>query len=119
VLDLTAAHEQWGLVVRSMQAAQTLATDNGHMIERLVRSRIEYERAARNVAERGTILKAAGTKVPQVNPYWPIMRQAAEDIRLLEIELGIPLVRRGKATKVHRGARAPRPADQFLKPVAR
>lgn len=118
-LDIALAHDEWGLVIRSLQEAQTLAIENGHMIERLVMYRVQFTRAARNVAEQGTILKAKRTKVPQVNPYWPIMRQAGEEIRVLEVELGLPPVRRNKAGKVQRGKKAPRAADRWLKPVSK
>jgi phage terminase small subunit len=118
-LDIALAHDEWGLVIRSLQDAQTLAIENGHMIERLVMYRVQFTRAAREVAEHGTIMKAKRTKVPQVNPYWSIMRQAGEEIRVLEVELGIPPVRRGKAAKVQRGKKAQRAADAYLKPVSK
>lgn len=118
-LDIALAHDEWGLVIRSLQEAQTLAIENGHMIERLVLYRVQFTRAAREVAEHGTIMKAKRTKVPQVNPYWGIMRQAGEEIRVLEVELGIPPVRRGKAAKVQRGKKVQRAADAYLKPVSK
>jgi phage terminase small subunit len=117
--DADAARAQWGVVVRELRDGQTLTVANGHMIQRLVLFRVEFERASRNVAERGTILSAKRTGVPQVNPYWPIMQQASAAIRLLEIELGLPPVRRGKASKVTREKKNSRAADAYLRPVAK
>jgi P27 family predicted phage terminase small subunit len=117
VVEAASAHEQWGLVTRELAGAQTLSTENGNMIRRLVQFRVEFERASDDVAKRGTMLKAQRTGVPQVNPFWPIMRQASEAIRILEIELGLPPVRRAKAGKVNNAAKKSRPSDAYLKPV--
>ena len=118
-LDQALAHEEWGIVIREMQDMATLAVANGHAIMRLVRYRVVYERAARSVDEVGVLQAAARTKVPKVNPNWAIMRQAGEEIRLLEVELGIPPVRRGRTTKVQKKAKVTRASDAYLKPVAR
>ncbi|MBS9476226.1 P27 family phage terminase small subunit [Ancylobacter radicis] len=113
-LDIAEAHERWGLIEREMKDAGTLAMVNGHAMQRLVEFYVEYRRASRQIAEHGTILKARRTKVPQVSPYWTIMRQADEHIRVLEAELGIAPVRRNKAGKVPHGKKAPRAADSYL-----
>lgn len=113
-LDIAEAHERWGILEREMKDAATLAMVNGHAMQRLVEFYVEYRRAARQIAEHGTIVKARRTRVPQVSPYWTIMRQADEHIRVLEAELGIAPVRRGKAGKVQRGKKAPRAADSYL-----
>lgn len=118
-LDIAEAHERWSIIEREMKGASTLAIVNGHAMQRLVEFYVEYRRAARQIAEHGTILKARRTKVPQVSPYWTIMRQADEHIRVLEAELGIAPVRRAKAGKVQRGKKAQRAADEFLRPVSK
>lgn len=133
VLDLAAAHDEWEIVSREMQDAGTLALCNGHAMKRLVEFRVQYERSARHVAEFGPVMKgktrkskadAGGAdtskhaKVGQWNPHWSVMRQADEAIRVLEAELGLAPVRRGKAVKVQRGKKAARPADQYLKAVS-
>lgn len=119
VLDVAVAHEEWGRVTRELQDNQTLTLANGHMIERLVLYRVQFERASRQVAEVGTIVKAKRTGVPQIHPAWTVMRQAGEEIRILEVELGIPPVRRGKAQKVVKQKKVERARDAFLKPVAK
>ncbi|MBB3937684.1 P27 family phage terminase small subunit [Aureimonas phyllosphaerae] len=118
VLDIALASEQWGKVLRELQDMGTLSMANGHMIERLVLYRVQFERASRQVAEDGPIVKAKRTGVPQIHPCWTVMRQAGEEIRILEVELGIPPTRRGKTTKVVKHKKVERARDAFLKPVA-
>jgi hypothetical protein len=112
---LALATEQCGLVLRELRDANTLMVANGHAIRRLVEFRIQYECAARQVAEKGTILKTKRSRVPQYNSHWIVMRQADDSIRVADIELGIFPLRRGKAGKVQRAKKAPRAADNFLK----
>ena len=115
--DVAAAHQEWGVVVREMQESGTITMANGHAIRRLVEFRVQYERAGRIVARQGTIVPAKRTRVPQINPYWVIMRQADEALKVLEAELGIAPVRRGRATKVKREKKIERASDRYLKPV--
>lgn len=118
-LDLAAAKSHWGSTVRDLREAGTLSVANGHAIRRLVEFRVQYERAARHVAENGTILKAMRAKTGQFNPYWAVMKHADEAIRILEGELGISPVRRGRATKVKRAEKTQRSSDEYIKPVQR
>ena len=115
--DVSAAHEEWGVVVRETQDAGTITVANGHAIRRLVEFRIQYERASRIVARQGTIVPAKRTRVPQINPYWVTMRQADEALKVLEAELGISPVRRGRATKVRREKKIEPASDRYLKPA--
>lgn len=119
VLDQALAHEEWGIVLREMQEMQTIAMANGHAIKRLVMFRIQYERAARDVAENGPVVKAKKTRVPQYNPHWIVMRQADDAIRSLEGELGIAPLRRGRAGKATKKTKVARAADRYLRPVAK
>jgi phage terminase small subunit len=118
-MDRDFAHEDWGRVVREMREASTLAVVNGHAIGRLVQFRVQHERAARHVAEKGAILPPTSkkAKVGQWNPYWSVMRQSDESIRILEAELGIAPVRRNRAGKVARRPKTARAADAYLKAV--
>lgn len=117
-LDILAANEEWGIVVRELQEAGTLAAANGHAIRRLVEFRIQYERSSRHVAENGPVLKGKRAKVGQWNPHWSVMCQADGAIRALEAELGLAPTRRSKATKVQRAKKTVRAADRYLKPVS-
>ena len=85
-LDIAAARDEWGVVVREMQQAETLAVANGHAILRLVEFRIQWRRASEHVAEHGAIINGKTTgKAGQWNPNWSVMRQADDKIRALEI----------------------------------
>jgi P27 family predicted phage terminase small subunit len=115
--DVSVAHERWGIIIREMSEAGTLTVANGDAIRRLIEFRVQYERAARHVAEKGPILQTSKmkSKTGQWNPYWSVMRQAGDSIAALEAELGISPLRRGKVTKVQRVKKAPRAADNYLK----
>jgi phage terminase small subunit len=79
---------------------------------------VQYERAARHVAEHGAILKASKAKIGQFNPYWAVMKHASDEIRRLEAELGIAPVRRGRATTVKREKKSERASDRYLNSVS-
>lgn len=119
ILDVELARAEWGVVVREMTEAGTLCVANGHAIKRLIDFRVIYERAARDLGENGALGRAKRSRVPQVNPNWTIMRQAAEQIGTLEAELGLSPRRRNSAAKLQRRAKAQRPADAYLKPVSK
>ena len=100
-----------------MQESGTITVANGHAIRRLIEFRVQYGRASRIVARQGTIVPAKRTRVPQINPYWVIMRQADDALKVLEAELGIAPVRRARAAKVRREKKIERASDRYLKPV--
>ncbi len=114
VLDLALARQTWGEVVREMRDAGTLAVVNGHAIMRLCNFRIIYERAAREAAENGAVIKAKKTGVLMYSPHWIVTRQADDAMRAIEDALGISPLRRGKVTKAARRKAAARPADRYL-----
>ena len=116
--DVLEAEEQWRAVMADLRAAGTLADANGHTVIRLVEFRVQYRKAARHVAEHGTILTSKRAKVGQWNPYWSAMQQADARIVVLESKLGLDPVSRGKTTRVQRGQRKTRAADAYLKPVS-
>src|SRR3954454_4819647 len=118
--DVAVAHAAWGLIVRDLGEAETLSAANGATVERLVRFHVEFQRASRDVEQRGTLVAAKRTGVPAVNPYWPVMRQASAAIRSLEVTLGLPPLHRGRTSKVTKNERkTPRAADAYLRPVPR
>ena len=116
VLDVAAAQDAWGSVIRELQNQETLSLANGPMIERLVRFRIEFDRANRDVSQRGAIIKARRTSVLMVNPYFTIMRQANDHITRLEVKLGLPPGRRAKIDKLSRNNCRQKPVDHYLRP---
>lgn len=115
--DIDVAAGNWAVVISEMREAGTLSVANGHAIRRLVEISVQYERASRHVADKGAVMQPTTkkAKVGQWNPYWSVMRQADDNMRIAEAELGIAPVRRAKAGKVQRGKKAPRAADKFLR----
>jgi len=117
-LDIAAARGTWRVVIEELGRSQTLSVANGATIERLVRFQVEFARAARDVASRGTLVPAKRTGVPAVNPFWAVMKQASAAIRILEAELGLSPAHRGRAAKVKNEKKTSRAVDAYLKPVA-
>jgi P27 family predicted phage terminase small subunit len=116
-IDIDAARDEWGVVVREMQRAETLAVANGHAIRRLVEFRIQWRRASAHVAGHGAIIQAKTGG--QWNPHWSVMRQADDKIRALEAELGLSPRRRAAAVKAKRRMSRRVAADDFLDPTKR
>lgn len=113
--DIDAASEEWHLIVNEMRTAGTIAVVNGHAIQRLVAFRLIYERASRDVAENGAVIKAKKTAVPAYNCHWVVMRQADEAVRAIEGELGLSPIKRSRATKATRGKASAKPSDAYIK----
>lgn len=107
------------MITRELAEAQTLSAGLGDMVERLVQFRVQFHRAAADIARRGAVLTAKRSAVPQTNLNWVIMRQASEAARGLELELGLSPLARGKASKVKHENKTPRAADAYLRPIAR
>ena len=117
VLDITSAHEEWGIVVQEMQRAQILTVANGHAIARLVHFRMLYRTALQQVAEKGAVLKRT-RKNDKFNPHWSVMCRASDGCLVLEGELGISPVRRARATRTQKRVHTARAADTYLKNAA-
>jgi P27 family predicted phage terminase small subunit len=118
-LDIVSARENWRSITSEMKDAGTLVVENGHAIQRLVLFRIEFDRAARNVAEQGKVIRAKRTKTPQINPEWTCMKQSAEAVSDLEAELGLSPRRRNAAGKVQRAKKKSTAADNYLRSVGK
>lgn len=120
-LEIAAAHEIWGVVTREMRDAETLSPANGTAVssalERYVIARLLHARAARDVLERGAIILSR-KNLPTHNGQVAVMRRFADECRMLEAELGISPVRRGRARKVGK-KRLPAAALAYLSPRAR
>lgn len=94
------ASQYWGAVIRDLRGADRLSSANEHAIKRLVHAYILYDRAARQVARRGSIIAAPKTRTPMHNPWARVMTQAAKTAQNLESELTISPLNRGKGGKV-------------------
>lgn len=118
-IDVVTAREHWRAIISEMREAGTVVLVNGHSIQRLIQFRLEFDRAARNVAEQGKVIRAKRTKVALINPEWTCMKQAGEAVSDLEAELGLSPRRRNAAGKVVRAKKTQSAADRYLKPVSR
>lgn len=120
-LDIAAARSHWKSLERALLDAGTLAPENAAMMERCVHFRIAYEKAHREVADKGVVIppkRGSKTAIARPSPHWHAMREAAADLDRIEGELGLPPRRRGSVTKVDRKQRARMAADAYLRPVA-
>lgn len=118
-LDINAASQHWREIVGEMRESATIGITNGHAIQRLVHFRLEFDRAARNVAEQGKVIRAKRTRTPQINPEWTCMKQAGEAVSDLEAELGLSPRRRNAAGKVNRAKKRATASENYLKPVSK
>jgi len=111
------ARKEWARVLKAMRAAETLAPENRHQIQRLVLAYVRYDLAASQVFAMGAIVKSANTGVPSHNPWKDEMRAADSDATTAEMELGIPPRRRGSVTKVKSKPKQASAADGYLSSV--
>ena len=117
-LDLAIAHEQWGVVLRELRDAEKLATANAHQIRRYVIFCVQFEVAARHVAEDGAVFPRKGKKQPAYNPWFSVMKDANAAAAAAEAELTVSPRRRNNGGKVQRKAKRTTASDEFLGLVA-
>lgn len=114
VFDIEQAHTSWGIVIRDLKEAGTLAVANGHTIKRLVEFRVQYERAAKNVADRGAIIVRKGNQIGMWNPFWNLMTKTSACILILEDALGLTPLKRGNVAQTKFQAKNMKPVDAYL-----
>lgn len=122
IVEVAAAREYWRIATTEMRERNTLAPSNAHSLQRLVCAYMAYDAALRHVAEHGAVAKPRrGNEkaIARISPHFTVMREAASDAASLEAQLGISPGYRNKAAKVERKARAARPSDNYLRPVAK
>lgn len=98
-VEAVTASKYWHTIVAELQAQQTLAEANRHMVIRLVSAMITYEEATAQVQREGAILEAPKTKVKMQHPALSIANKQGEIIRKLEADLGITVIKRQSASK--------------------
>ncbi|AZO77496.1 MULTISPECIES: P27 family phage terminase small subunit [unclassified Bosea (in: a-proteobacteria)] len=121
VLDVAAAGGHWRRIISELKTRELLAEVNAHAVQRLVLAYVIYDRAAREVASTGAVLKPKRgnpKSIARVSPHFTVLREAASDAAQIEAELGLAPRRRSAATKADNGKKAPRAADRFLRPVS-
>ena len=108
-----AASGYWGVIVRHMNDAQTLAPTNVHAVKRLVMAWLTYDRAMAHVARHGAVVPAPRTKTPMHNPWFAVTVQAGKMAATLEAELGLAPRTRDDVAKVPT-PRRPTGSDRYL-----
>lgn len=115
--DIAAAQEHWRTVIIELREQGTLSGVNGSAVERLVILRIVFDKAAKQVAENGSVIqpKARNNRsIARQSPYFQVMMQTAAAVERAEAELGLSPRRRGSTTKVDRKERQKQAADAYL-----
>lgn len=98
-LDLAVARRQWGLLVADLRSSEKLASANESHLRRVVFHQVVWERAARQIAEHGAVIKKRrGPGKP--NPWFSILKDANAMVSAAEAELTITPRRRSNGGKV-------------------
>lgn len=116
-LDIALAHEQWGLLLRELRDSEKLASANAHQLKRLVLSYVIFERAARNVAEVGAVVKGK-RGAAKANPWFQVFKDANAMAQAAEAELTITPRRRNNGGKVSKKNRPEGGAVGYLRSLA-
>ena len=116
-LDLAVARQQWRVVLRELREAEKLTPANAHQIRRYVIFCVQFEVAARHVAEEGAVFPRKGKKQPAYNPWFTVMKDASQAALQGESELTISVRRRDSGGKVRRRLKLPAAADEFLRVI--
>jgi P27 family predicted phage terminase small subunit len=116
--EVDEAMRAWRRVVISMWEAETLTAVNAPLVQQLVIIYALYERAVREVAANGAILKpkkGSTRAIARISPHFTAMCKLSTDALAIESALGLTPRSRGKVTKRARG-RGGRPSasDEFL-----
>ena len=117
VLEVAAAREHWRRVLTELRERQLVSPGNAHALMRLVVCYVIGDRAIREVAENGAVLKPKrgnSRAIARTSPHLTVMREMMSDAAVLEQEFGLSPRRRSAATKVQNVKKAPRAADNYL-----
>lgn len=119
--ERAAASEHWRRVAGDMHGAEILAPSNGHALQRLVLTYLNYDRASLAVAVDGmvTVKNPDNPKaIDRLSVHYNAMREAENTADRLEAHLGLTPGKRGKVGKVSRPKERGTGADAFLRPRA-
>src|SRR5687768_14714156 len=78
VLEVSAAHEHWRVVTSELRDRLLLAAANAHAIQRLITAYVIYDRASREVAEHGSVVKpkrGSTRAIARISPYFTALRE--------------------------------------------
>lgn len=113
-LDLGVARSQWRATLGELRGTEKLAAANLHQIKRYVMWCVQYEVAARHVAEEGAVFPRRGKKQPAWNPWFSVMKDASARCEAIEAELTLSPRRRNNGGKVPRKVKRVGASDEFL-----
>lgn len=120
VLEVAAAQEHWRRIITELRDRTLVSAGNLHALQRLVVAYVLYDRAFREVAEHGAVLKPKRGNpkaIARTSPHLTVLREMGSDAAVLEAEFGLSPRRRAAASKVENGKKAPRAADTYLRSV--
>lgn len=116
-----AAADAWRMIERELNEQGTLALVNSAAMERWVSFRLIFDKAAKQVAEKGAVIppkRGSKTAIARPSPYFKVMQDTAAILDRAEAELGLSPRRRGGATKIDRKQRHKQAADAYLRKTA-
>ena len=119
-IEIAAARRYWRALTVSMQDAGTLGPENEASVLRLITVYILYDRAMREVAEKGAVIPAKkrnSRSIARVNPHFTALTKLSTEATALESALGITPRTRGKVSVRRRKANRTRAADRYLRVV--
>ncbi|MDR7034505.1 P27 family phage terminase small subunit [Mesorhizobium sp. BE184] len=120
-LEIAAAHEHWRVISTELRERQILSPANAHALLRLIVAYVSFDRASREVAENGAVMKPRrnnAKSIARVSPWFVVMREASADATGLESKLGLTPRDRNAAGKVEPKKSKARARDAYFRPVA-
>lgn len=116
VLEVSAAGEHWRRITTELRDRALMAAGNAHALQRLVVTYVIYDRALREVADSGAVIKPKRGNpkaIARTSPHFAVMREMASDAANLEAEFGLSPRRRSSATRAERKKTVVRASDEF------
>jgi P27 family predicted phage terminase small subunit len=120
VLEIASAREHWRVLATELKERALLSPGNSHAMQRLVLAYVIYDRASREVAENGAVIKpkkGQSRAIARVSPYFHVMRESSVDAANLEAEFGIAPRRRTAAAPAPVKKTNVKASDTYLKRV--
>lgn len=115
--EIQAARDRWRVIVVAQAEEGLLGPTSGPLILRLVITQILFDRASREVAANGSVIKPKKTSsrsITRVSPSFTVMTKLNKELLFLESHLGLTPLTRGKVTRAGARQRRRTAADEFL-----
>ncbi|MFK4725847.1 phage terminase small subunit [Bradyrhizobium niftali] len=118
--EVDAARERWRVIVIEQAERGLLDSTSGALIQRAVTLGILFDRASREVAANGSVIKpkrSSARSISRVSPHFVTMTKLGKELLFLEGHLGMTPATRGRVTRAEARQRRRSAADEFLKIV--